>query len=214
MAIETHNIKDLEGIFSNPFPESINIPWELKPRDYENTHYRYEMEIMAMLCRMQNPKIAFEFGTFEGFTSLVIARNTKPSARVFTLDLPWGSESPSSYDRFNASFVKCRYVLYFRGRPEERKIHQLIGDSATIDLSLHRCTMDLIFIDGCHQHSYIENDTKKAFDMLKKNGIIVWHDYNTTWPDVTPFLESLSVKKPLFHIERTNYVIHKTNEKE
>lgn len=209
MPIETLCIKDLEEILKGSFTGNINIPWELQPRNHLNAHYRFEMEVMAQFCKIQSPKIAFEFGTYEGFTTLVIACNTRDYAKVFTLDFPLGFDPPISYDKSNASFVKCRYRLHFKGRLEERKIHQIIGDSKKVELSFYKDSVDLIFVDGCHQASYIENDTNKAFNMLGQGGIILWHDYKTTWPDVTPFLDSLSQKIPLYHIKGTNYVMFK-----
>ena len=38
--------------------------------------------------------------------------------------------------------------------------------------------MDLIFIDGGHTYELIKNDSELAFQMISKNGIIFWHDYD------------------------------------
>ena len=38
---------------------------------------------------------------------------------------------------------------------------------------------DLIFIDGGHTYTCIKNDTdEKSLEMIKENGLILWHDFS------------------------------------
>lgn len=169
------------------------------------------MEVIAHLCQMQNPQLAFEFGTFEGFTTLVMAMNTSQDAIIYTLDLPLQAPIKTKFplEHYNSTFVNARGLLHFKGTQYESKIHTIYTDSAEFDEFPLRDRVDLILVDGNHQKHYIENDTRKAFAMLNQKGILLWHDYKTGWPDVTPFLEALSSKKKLFHIKGTNYVMFK-----
>jgi predicted O-methyltransferase YrrM len=208
MPVITKSLEELTDNFPQRAQFSISIPWELKPQNHLNAYYRHEIEVMAMLCRWQNPKIAFEFGTFEGFTTLVMAMNSPSDAMIYTLDLPLKEPFKTKFtlEYYNNTFVNARGKLYFRGTQYEPKICTLYADSAEFDESPLRNKVDLIFVDGNHQAEYIANDTQKAFSMCSSNGIILWHDYKTSWPDVTPFLENLSLEKKLFHIKGTNYV--------
>ena len=44
--------------------------------------------VIANLAEQAEPPTAFEIGTFDGRTTLNIAANLRPPARVYTLDLP------------------------------------------------------------------------------------------------------------------------------
>src|SRR5271157_5902498 len=53
-----------------------------------------ELAVVALLCQWLQPQTVFEFGTFNGRTTLNLAANTPPDAKVYTLDLtaPGGTE--------------------------------------------------------------------------------------------------------------------------
>ena len=72
--------------------------------------------------------------------------------------------------------------------------------------------MDLIFIDGGHTYSVVKNDSEKSFDMLKKNGIILWHDYvpgKQSAKDVVKYIHEISKNKNLYNIKGTSLVYFK-----
>ena len=48
--------------------------------------------------------------------------------------------------------------------------------------------MDLVFIDGCHQFEYVKKDSINSFEILNKNGFLVWHDYGFVG-DVSMFVD-------------------------
>jgi predicted O-methyltransferase YrrM len=48
--------------------------------------------------------------------------------------------------------------------------------------------MDLVFVDGAHTFEYVQNDSQKAWRMLKPGGVVVWHDCRAQTPDVVRFL--------------------------
>ena len=67
---------------------------------------------------------------------------------------------------------------------------------------------DLIFIDGGHTYSCIKNDTEKALEMIKQNGIILWHDYASnkrSSKDVFRYLEEMSLKIKIEKIKYTSF---------
>jgi hypothetical protein len=74
------------------------------------------------------------------------------------------------------------------------KIHQLLGDSATFDYSPYRNSCSLVFVDGSHAYEYVMADTRAAMSMVKKNGVIIWHDYGI-WEGVTRALEELDERE-------------------
>ena len=82
-----------------------------------------------------------------------------------------------------------------------------MGNVFRSDLEEYLNNFDLIFIDGGHTYSIIENDSIKAFKMIKPGGIILWHDYvpgKTSAKDVVKYLNKISKDKKIFHIENTS----------
>jgi predicted O-methyltransferase YrrM len=96
----------------------------------------------------------------------------------------------------------------FLGTSAEKKIRQILMDSAVYDYSLLKGKIDMIFIDGSHSYEYVQNDTRRALEMCAPNGLILWHDY-MIWNDVTDYLNNLSGTLPLRHMRGTSLVAYK-----
>jgi len=172
-----------------------------------------ELLIIAQLVKRLEPKKLFEIGTFDGRSARVMAANSPEDALVYTLDLPMG-EPPvalreSGGDRKYIGRVKTgeRFI----STPEAKKIVQLRGDSATFDFSPYQGAIDFTFIDGSHDYSYVLGDSRQAEKMRSYRGIIVWHDYSTSWPGAIAALNHLFRSggewQNLRHILTTSFVI-------
>lgn len=153
-----------------------------------------ELVTIARLVRAISPLASFEFGTFDGRTTLNIASNSPAGARVYTLDLPQESIAASAAP-IHAHEVryadKPQSGLRFRESDLAGRIEQLHGDSGTFDLRPYYDGMDFIFIDGSHAYEYVVNDSLHAIRMLRLGkGIILWHDYSR-WDGVTRALNEL-----------------------
>lgn len=135
-----------------------------------------ELSVIGGLIRRLRPKRLLEIGTLDGRTTLNMAANAPPDARIYTLDLP-GLSSGS----------------YFAGTPEAAKITQLRGDSATFDWSPFDGTVDFVFIDADHTYPFVISDSRRTVKLLREGrGTIVWHDYGTwDWPGATRALNDL-----------------------
>ena len=82
------------------------------------------------------------------------------------------------------------------------------------EIEKYRNKFDLIFIDGGHTYSVVKSDTEKSFDMLSKNGIILWHDYvpgKKSAKDVVKYIHELSSNKKIFHLRNTSLCYFKNN---
>jgi len=206
MAIKSIGLKDFQKIFGKDLGYSlVPVPLELK---WGSLSAKHELEVLAHLCRLKRPKAVFEFGTFEGLTTLLFALNS-PQATVWTLDLPRDKRIALKFDigPLNKRCVRNRGQLFFQDAPCRDRIKSLFGDSATFDYSPFEGKMDLIFVDGAHTVYYTRNDSDNAFRMVRKGGIIVWHDYNPRyWPDTVKYLRELSRSKTLYHVKDTYLV--------
>jgi len=155
-----------------------------------------ERELIALcgLVRSGSPQLLFEFGTFDGRTTLNLAVNSPAESAVHTLDLPRSSINESAAPLHSE---EIRYAdkpvsgARFRGTSASGKIAQLYGDSGTFDFSEYEGRVDFVFIDASHTYEYVINDSLNAIRMLRSGrGTIVWHDYSK-WEGVTRALNDL-----------------------
>lgn len=172
---------ELDGV---PGIESVRVTGPVSPAS---------RLVVAALARVLDAETVFEIGTYLGETTWTVAHN-QPKARIYTLDV-----AGPRWDRGR----------YFRGTPEAERITQLLGDSATFDLSPYRGRVDLVFIDASHSHSHVRSDTEAAFGMLSELGMIVWEDY-THYPSVYTYLNQIAptLDRPIFHILGTRMAFY------
>ncbi|WP_457572981.1 class I SAM-dependent methyltransferase [Desulfolithobacter sp.] len=169
-----------------------------------------ERSILAALVKITRPDNIFEFGTFLGETTALLASNSEAS--VVTIDLD-GTDSLSplldSHEQKNLAHKLCRNKI-FHTLPEASRIQEILGDSTRIDLTDFYATMDFILIDGGHHIDVVRRDTENAFKMIRpgNKACIVWHDYGNPCYKITDFLDSLATTVTLFHIEGTQYVYY------
>lgn len=147
----------------------------------------FELYCLAAIANIRQPKTVFEFGTYDGATSLWLAKNL-PDARIFTLDLPpdllgdWEKTTlTTGSDGHNG--VGSR----FRGTPYEARITQLLGDTRTFDYRDFLGRMDLVVVDADHSYECARSDTENALRLVSEDGVIVWDDFG--WPGVSRAIE-------------------------
>jgi hypothetical protein len=149
----------------------------------------FELLSLCSLVAQCRCRHVFEIGTFDGRTTLAMARNVPTDGHVYTLNLP--PADPASrpavptYDATLSTMVVSgeRFI----GTPESARITQLWGDSAAFDYAPYRGRMDFVFVDGAHSEAYVANDTARALELLRpEGGMIAWHD--ATRYGVRPFL--------------------------
>lgn len=171
--------------------------------------------VINELIKRFNPKNIFEIGTFDGRSTLNMAANCAEETKIYTLDLP---KDKLEFTKLQIVSDDKKYIdkkiigAKYLGTKYKNKISQLYGDSATFDFSPFYNMVDFIFTDGSHSYEYLLNDSKQALKLLRnKQGIIIWHDYDTVWWDgVTRALNELYIEpnefKNLKHICGTSFV--------
>ena len=182
-----------------------------------NTHDRWysrrsdylkDMIALCLICKAIKPTKIFEIGTSVGVTAQVFACNSEPNCLVYTLDLPLDYDTSTlSLDTtiVDENVMKHRRVsdYVWENLPKElvEKINPLHGDSATFDFSPYENQVDIFYIDGSHSYEYVKSDTSKAFECIKSEGVIVWHDYGRDGINgVTRYLDELSKKIQIFRV--------------
>ncbi len=172
----------------------------------------YEAWILSSLSKIS--KNIFEFGTCSGKTTTLMALNSPDDAKIVTLTLS-SDQAQSLNLSGNDNKVSIRNIInesnyekfIFSGKEYEKKISVIFMDSRKLNVDEYLNSFDLIFIDGGHTYSIIENDSNKAFKMVKNGGIILWHDFvpgKTSDRDVVKYLNKVSKSRKIFHIENTS----------
>lgn len=172
----------------------------------------FELVCISSLAAYQKPKRVLEIGTFDGNTTLQLARNTPNEAIIHTIDLPEGqvmTHTPILESDIQFILDKKKVIRKFENSTIANKIHQHFGDSTIYDFSqfTRDGLLDFIFIDGGHSYSCVKSDTQNALKVLAKNGCIVWHDFTPFFGGVYQYLCELAKEYPLINIEQTNLVV-------
>lgn len=144
----------------------------------------------------------FEIGTFDGRTTLNLAMNAPAGCQIHTLDLPPDLATKFAIAEGERHMVEkpapgARYAKYRKTHSAVvGRIHQHLGDSATFDYAPFRDSCSLVFVDGSHAYDYAMSDTRAAMSMVRRGGVILWHDYGI-WEGVTRALEELEQRDHL-----------------
>jgi predicted O-methyltransferase YrrM len=152
-----------------PMADLIYRPFNLDPTE------RYCLGAMAQILQARR---IFEFGTYDGATTLLLAR-CAPDAEIVTLDLP-----PDAIAAQTGTLVVIPEQVEiaggigarFRDQPEAARITQILGDSREVDLSSWFGTCDLVLVDGSHDKDIVPVDTRNAMRLVSSQGVVVWDD--------------------------------------
>ncbi len=147
----------------------------------------------------------FEIGTYTGLTALTLARNI-PGATVRTLDLPPGTNPALAILDVDVPHIAGGFMRAYEGQPEQERIIQHLGDSATFEFAPFYGTCQLVYVDGAHSHEYVEHDTRDALKMVADPGVVIWDDYRRQMPDVAHCLNS-HAKQNMFRLPGSRPVI-------
>lgn len=173
---------------------------------------------LSLITKWLNPRKIFEFGTYNGMTTLQLAMNSGDESEVFTLDIEPTDTSTSELsiggiDRYLAQkqgAFQFEVGHYFSGTPQAEKIKQLWGDSRSFDFSPYAGKISLAFVDAGHTYEYVSSDTKNALAMLSNDGVVIWHDYmRVLHPGVLRCLVELTENgSRIFRLRGTNMAVY------
>lgn len=183
-----------------------------------------DYEAWILSCLSKSSKNIFEFGTCSGKTTSLLAFNSMPDAKVWSITLN-PAENPASLLKpslvnnqdfrvaLNNAVKESIYNKFiFENMSIKNKINVIFGDSTKLDEDKFENLMDLIFIDGGHNYSCVKSDSEKSFKMIKKGGYIFWHDYNffkKSCKDVVKYIHEISKTKKILHIKNTSLCYYK-----
>ncbi|WP_076591584.1 class I SAM-dependent methyltransferase [Herminiimonas arsenitoxidans] len=182
-----------------------------------------ESSILVSLASLTSASIFFEFGTYMGATSVLLAANSAPHARITTVDLPPASIDTAKPDSDEVTLIlqndiendnylrrtfaeKGAFYIDRADAETQNKIKRIYHDSRSLDPQAQDLAgrFDFIFIDGGHDYDTVAIDTTNALKMAKPDAVIIWHDYRSKiHGDVTRFVDHFSQEIPLIHVQNT-----------
>jgi predicted O-methyltransferase YrrM len=143
------------------------------------TRWKMEVDdapILEWLWRWHAPRRHLEFGTWEGFGTVLVARNS--DAEIWTINLPDGEVGMDGASLYESTDAGATIGRLYREAGVSSRVHQLLVDSRQLDLGAFAGRpLDSAFIDGGHTPDVVQSDTDKALELLRPGGLCVWHDF-------------------------------------
>ena len=144
------------------------------PLDVNQRRLRDAESIMTV-CANAGREILLEIGTASGTTTASMALNC-PEAKVYTVNIPLEeAESGEGGKLITGAFGRDMIGSYFREKGVSN-ITQVYANTLTWEPDIG--TIDVAFIDGCHDTEFVINDTLKILPHMRPGGFILWHDFN------------------------------------
>lgn len=177
-------------------------PIEVNKDGYGGLMMLNEVDILVGLGKAIDAKKVFEFGTNLGHTTRILAQNFD---EVWTLDFyaEMGAYiSPQQGGELN----RLKDVGIMAKLPNVR---QMYGDTLSKETRLllmnSRRQFDLVFVDAGHSLLNVLNDSLLALVMVKKGGLVIWHDFKNQdiGQEVIEAVECINEIKICWHVDGT-----------
>jgi len=131
-----------------------------------------DREVFYSLLQCMQPKSYFEFGTGRG-TSIDTVRAVMPECEIVSMDI----RDPRETRKLNAGLG-----------PIDNKASYIICNSHGWKIpALYYGHFDVVLVDGGHNMPCVVADTAKALQIVRPDGMIIWHDLNLDLPDMQPY---------------------------
>lgn len=177
-SIDSLSIVDAESLATHL---GASQPLVLPPssRDKPLTQWKMEVDdapILEWLWRWHAPRRHLEFGTWEGFGTVLVARST--DAEIWTINLPDGEVGVDGSSLYASTDTGAAIGRLYRDAGFGSRVHQMLCDSRQLDSGVFGGrSLDSVLIDGGHTPDVVESDTEKALGLLRPGGLCVWHDF-------------------------------------
>jgi predicted O-methyltransferase YrrM len=148
---------------------------------YLNAH---ETATLLTLVQSVAPRVMIEFGCNQGVTAKWMLDNVPTLERYIGIDVP-----PEHFPTLPCQRAEVPISAGWYAAADPR-FFLLTSPSQTLRTG-HLEPCDAVFIDGDHSEAAVRHESLLARQLLRRPGIIVWHDYNNPAVEVTHALERL-----------------------
>jgi cephalosporin hydroxylase len=133
-----------------------------------------EFSHLISFLKTRKLNIIVEIGTAKGGTLYAWCKIAEPDAIIVSIDLPGGpfggGYSVKGIKKFRRYKRKNQKLYFFRKDSQKR-----VTKEKLIKVIRGR-KVDFLFIDGDHRYSGVKKDWKLYSPLVKRNGLIVFHD--------------------------------------
>ncbi|KKN10243.1 hypothetical protein LCGC14_1038570 [marine sediment metagenome] len=143
---------------------------------------KYEIIKLLEIIKDLNSKIILEIGTAGGGTLFLFTKVAEHDSTIISVDLPGGN--------FGGGYTKWKIPIYQSFTKRNQKIKLFREDSHNpetfklIKNFLENKKIDFLFIDGDHTYDGVKKDFEMYSGLVKKGGIIAFHDIAKCLPEV------------------------------
>lgn len=150
-----------------------------------------DVEPLIAFSRTFRPKTVIEIGIQRGTTAKCILDNSPWIETYIGIDVAPGYRAPVPIQQGEVPQIAGEMVGH------DPRVKIIVKPNGTRELApADLPAADLIFIDGDHSLTGVLLDTQLARQVIRKGGIICWHDYgNYLVPDVSAAIDSLNIKE-------------------
>lgn len=140
-------------------------------------------ELAGLVERVEalKPRVVVEIGTNMGGSLFCFTKVADPQAVIVSIDLP-GGLGGGGYPWYRASF-------YMSFASPKQQMHLWRDDSHNplvrqkLEALLQGQPIDFLFLDGDHSYEGIKQDFEMYAPLVRKGGIIAFHDIKPSLPD-------------------------------
>jgi predicted O-methyltransferase YrrM len=169
-------------------------PAQIRAGHFSDYLNRNETSILIDLVKGVSPKVMIEFGCNLGVTAKRVLENVPTLERYVGVDV-----EPDHVPTLGCqlSEVPERAGAY---AADDQRFFLLTSPSTELDADdLERC--DAVFIDGDHSEAVVSHESMLARELVRKGGIIIWHDYGNPSVEVTKVLDRLGGTWPITSVD-------------
>ena len=149
-----------------PIMEEICMPPYYGPNDKNDFYF------LVSLAKQNNVKKVFEYGTAAGNTVANLCKFT--DAKVTTLNAVEG-DTTGKYRTYD--FDENSIGQIYRKYGYSDRVTQVFSDSLEfVPETIADEGYDLVIIDACHDFEYVLSDFLSIFQLVNKNGYVLFHD--------------------------------------
>lgn len=150
-----------------------------------------DVEPLIAFSRTFRPKTVIEIGIQRGATAKCILDNSPWIETYIGIDVMPGYRTSVAAQQGEVPQIAGEIVRH------DPRVKLIVKPNGTRDLTpADLPAADLIFIDGDHSLHGVLSDTLLARQVIRKVGIICWHDYgNYLVPDVSTAIDGLNINE-------------------
>jgi len=176
-------LKETEDYYQSTTGEHFDVPFKFIGKRHFATigpsQVIKEIRNLYELVKSENPKTILEIGTDKGGTLYLWCKAASEDATIVSIDLSsrrrYSPQRRKLYAKFKKSASQKLHFLPFSSH-----------DQTTVDKAMSlfdEKKIDYLFIDGDHTYEGVKSDYYMFNHMVKKGGLIAFHDIKTVRQD-------------------------------